>query len=153
MVREVINNGDAVHLGSNLQTSLYAFKSFKRGRDFLFRDAVSSGQSRGCSSVPDVIFAGQGKFKIRPGFAIAQHRPCGTCGFESQVGHSPCGVRGRAIALYGTECPLQRPSKTFAGVEGDDASSLWDQIHQPLEGSFHRVEVFVNIGMIEFDRS
>ena len=37
-------------------------------------------------------------------------------------------------------------------VEGDDASAAWDQIHQALERGFYRIEIFVDVGVIEFDR-
>ena len=37
-------------------------------------------------------------------------------------------------------------------IEGNDASAARDQVHQALECRLDGIEVFVDVGMIEFDR-
>ncbi len=41
----------------------------------------------------------------------------------------------------------------LSGIEADNAPAPRNQIHQPLERRLHRIEIFVDVGMIEFDRS
>ena len=53
--------------------------------------------------------------------------------------------------LNRTKRPRDAAFNAFSVIEGDKAATLGDQIDQTLECSFNGVEVFVNIGVIEFD--
>ncbi len=68
-----------------------------------------------------------------------------------EVRDPPGGAIGGTVTFDRTERPFQAAVDVLAGVERDDSSPAWNQVHQALECSFHRVQVFIDIGMVEFD--
>src|SRR4029077_17109240 len=52
-----------------------------------------------------------------------------------------------------TKCFLQTTVEALSLVKGHDSSPQRNQVHQPLEGRFNGIEVFVDIGVVEFHRA
>src|SRR5580704_578403 len=103
--------------------------------------------------IPHVVFARDRVLEVRPRFSIAPNRPCGSSRFQMQVRDWPSCIRAGAVALHRAKGASETAIKALAPIEGDDAAAARDEIHQPLKGRFHGVEVFVNICVIKFDRS
>src|SRR3979411_855254 len=70
-----------------------------------------------------------------------------------QISDSPGCLRGGTISLHRTKGAGKATLDALAGVEGDDASATRHQIHQSLESRFYSVEIFIDIGVIKFNRS
>src|SRR6202521_2773773 len=66
------------------------------------------------------------------------------------------GIRS-TVKLDRTESFLQTAIEAFtrdiARIKGDNPSTSLHEIHEPLERRFHCVEIFVDIRVIEFNRS
>ena len=84
----------------------------------------------------------------------------GARGFEAQVGDLPVRARAGAVALDGAERLGQTALQAWAfcrlageAIEGYDASAARNQIHQAFECGLDGVEIFVDVGVIELDRS
>src|SRR6266849_6746884 len=84
--------------------------------------------------------------------AIMQHRPTAPRRFKAEAGHTPTGVLCCAIPLHWTERSRDAALDTLSLIERYDSPAPRNQIHQALESSFHCFEIFVYIGMVEFDR-
>ncbi len=93
-----------------------------------------------------------------------QNRPCGASGLQLQVCDSPRRGFLRAIVFHGAESFTDRSldaggrrlriraQRTRGAVKGYDASAPRNKIHQSLKCSLHRVQIFVDIGVVEFHR-
>ena len=57
MMREVVDDRDAIHLRLNFQTPLHALEGLQRRRNLFFRDSIGRSQSRSRGRVPHVVFA------------------------------------------------------------------------------------------------
>jgi hypothetical protein len=66
MMREVVDDGDAIHLSFHFQAPLYALERLKRSRDLLFCDAIRRGHRRSRRCVPHVVLAGQAETRNQP---------------------------------------------------------------------------------------
>src|ERR1700730_13238241 len=152
MMREIVDDRDAVDLSFYFQTALHALELFKCAGNNVYRNPVIRSHSRRRRGVPDVVFASQRKLKLRPGFSVLQDRPSSAIGFQLQICDPPCCVVRSSITLHGTKSLRKRALDAVAGIEGDDASAARDEIHETLERSLNRIEVLINICVIEFDR-
>jgi len=59
------------------------------------------------------------------------------------------GLPARSVTLYRAKRPADAVFQAFSGIESDDPPSPRHQIDQAFESSLHRVEIFVDVGMIE----
>src|SRR5271155_1070008 len=48
---------------------------------------------------------------------------------------------------------FRTPVRTLVRFKSDDASTSRNQVYQPLERRLNGIEIFVDVGVIEFDRS
>ena len=160
MMREVINDGDAVHLRLNFQAPLHALERLQRRHNLLFRDAVPGSQRRCRGCIPHVVFARQRELKIHPGSTVVQHGPRSASRRQFQVSDSPVRVPPCAIALHGAKRLAQAAleADAFTGavrhsIESHNPSPTRNQIYQTLERGLDSIEILVNIGVIELHRS
>src|SRR5579859_6239060 len=79
-------------------------------------------------------------------------------GFEAQIGDLPVRARAGAVAFDRAKGLGQAALQAWTlrrvaerAIPGDDAAAARDQIHQALECGFYRVEIFVDVGVIELD--
>src|SRR5579862_1227529 len=77
-----------------------------------------------------------------------------------KIGDPPVGLRSCSVALDRTKRLSEgafetRTLRGFAceAVEGDDSSAAGDEVHQTFEGCLDGIEIFVDVGVIEFDGS
>ena len=75
MMREVVDDGDAVDLRLHFEAALYALECLQRGGDRFFRNAAGCCQRGRRGRVPDVVFTGQRKFEVSPCSAVVQNCP------------------------------------------------------------------------------
>ena len=152
VMRKVIDDGDAIHLGANFEAALHALEGLQRGGNLFFRNSASRRQRCRRGRIPHVVFTRQRKLEVGPRFAVAQNRPCRACRIEPQIGNSPGRILARSVSLHWTKRPGQAAFDTLACIEGDNAAAARHQIHQTLERGLDGVEVFVNVGVIELHR-
>src|SRR5579859_1073870 len=81
-------------------------------------------------------------------------------GFEAQIGDLPVRARAGAVAFDRAKGLGQAALQAWTlrcvaerAIPGHNAASAWDQVHQALECGFYRVKIFVDVGVIELDRS
>src|SRR5208282_4552859 len=65
---------------------------------------------------------------------------------------SPARTIGSAITFDGAECFLQTAANAFSAIKTDNLSASRNQVHQPFESRLHRVQILVDIGVVEFHR-
>src|SRR6185437_13953560 len=152
VVGEIVNDGDAVHFGLHFQAALHALERFQGLSNLRFGDAVSNGHGRGSSSVENVVLSGKRKIEVSPVAAFAQDRPVSALTFELQVGGLP-GAVVRAIALNWAKGFGHALAHIGVAFVGDDAAAARHQVDQALEGGLHRVQVLVNVCVIELNGS
>src|SRR5579871_1804767 len=99
MMREVVDDGDAVHLRFDFETALHALECLQRGGDCIFWNSAGESESGRRGGVPNVVFAGKGELEVGPLFAIVKDGPGGTVGNEAEVGHFPIRSSARAVAI------------------------------------------------------
>src|SRR5579863_597396 len=150
---KIINDRHSVDRSPHFEPALHALESLESSRDFFGPDVTTRSQRSRRSSIPHVVFAGEGKFKTRPRLAMVQNRPTGARGLDPQIGDSPSRLQTRAISLNRTECPGQATVDALSPIEADDPSAFGNKINQSLKGRFYCVEIFVDVGMVELDRS
>src|SRR5579864_8455470 len=114
MMREVIDDGDAVDLGFHFKATLHALESFERGGDGVFANSAGGSESRGSGGVPDVVFAGKGKFEIGPRLVVVKNGPGGAPRGKAKICNSPIRARACAVAIDRTERLAQAALETCA---------------------------------------
>src|SRR5882762_6323228 len=152
MMREVVNDRDSVHFRLYLETALHALEGFKCRLDLLPGNAIFGSQGGGGDCVEHVVFARQRELEIAPGLSAAQYRPGSARRLETQRRDLPIGVLARSITLHRAECFRDAPGNALAGIERDDPASPWYQVHEPLERRLDRIQILVDISVIEFHR-
>src|SRR5436190_21782384 len=151
MVGKVVDDGDAADLGLYFQAPLHTLESFQRLRDRGSIHAVLASQCRGSRRVQNVVRARQGKFQIGPTLSVLQNSPGSTVSFELQIHGPPCRLLAESIHLDGAKRFADALAHIGARVVSDDVSPAWNKIYQPLEGGLHRIEVLIDVGVIEFN--
>src|ERR1051326_4755795 len=146
MVREVINNGDAVHFGDHFQAALHALEASECFLNFLGLDAEVGCHRSRSSSVEDVVGTGEWKLKFRPGLAVTINAPASLLAAKVEVARAPSGVRREHVELDRGESFREALLYIRAAVEGDNLALLRNEVDEALEGHFDCVEVFVDIG-------
>src|SRR6185437_13708844 len=134
------------------QAALHALERFQGLSNLRFGDAVSNGHGRGSSSVENVVLSGKRKIEVSPVAAFAQDRPVSALTFELQVGGLPGGVV-RAIALNWAKGFGHALAHIGVAFVSDDAAAARHQVDQAPEGGLHRVQVLVNVCVIELNGS
>ena len=101
-----------------------------------------------------------GNSRSAQGWPSCSHRPSRRVRVKVQVRHFPVRPGSGSVSFYRAKGFRQTTLQAWAfgrlaggAIEGHDASAARDQIHQALECRLNGIEVFVNVGMIEFDRS
>src|SRR6185312_6503002 len=107
----------------------------------------------GSGSVQHVVFAGKCELKISPGLTFTQDGPGGSSGSELEIGNAPEGIVLHSIAFDGGKSFAEAFIHVLAGIPGDDFSASRDQIDQAFKGDLYGVQIFIYVGVIEFDRS
>src|SRR6185437_4651837 len=153
MMREVFNDSDAVQLRPDFQSPFYALKSLQRLRNLLLRDSASGGQRCGRCGVPHVVFPGQCKLEISPWFALTKYRPSGARRPRPDASNLPSSFRIgiRTVPLHLAKSAGNAAFYALARIKGDQITPTRNQVHQSLEGSFHGVEVLINVRMVKLD--
>src|SRR6266700_2539188 len=151
MVREIVNDGDAVHFCFHFQATLDALETLQGLRNDFQWDAVMCSQDSCRRSVPNVVLASQRKLKIRPGSAVSLDRPSGAIALKAKIRDTPHGTSGSAVTLHWTESARETAIDAFTAIECDNAAPTRYQVHQALECSLNRIKVFINVSVIEFD--
>src|SRR5260370_25755291 len=157
MMRKAVDDRYAVDLSFHFQPPLHAAKCFERLRNHVFRNVIIRRERRSCRRIPDVVFATQRKFEIRPRFSIAQHRPGSSIFAQPNLCDLPDRAIRSTVTLNWKEGFLDTVVETFtrgiARIKCNNPPASRNQVHQSLEGRFDRVEIFIDIRVVEFDRS
>ena len=61
-------------------------------------------------------------------------------------------LRAESVSLHRAERLGDAALDALAGIERHDPPAPRHQIHQALERSFHRIEIFVDVGMVKLHR-
>src|SRR5258708_7529712 len=152
MMSEVVNQGDAVDFSFHFETTFHALKAFQRASDCIRRDTAICREGGGGACVPDVVFAGEGKLQFRPQLPVAHERPTRAGWLKFQVGDAPRGFSDCSVAFYRAEGASQAAVDALTLVESNDASAAGDKVHQAFASGLDSFEVFVNVGVVEFQR-
>src|SRR5207244_7826018 len=75
MMSKILDDGDAIHLCANFQTTFHAVERLQCRCNRIFRDTVIRGYGGSGSCIPDVVLSAQRKTKIRPWLPFPQYRP------------------------------------------------------------------------------
>ena len=159
MMGEIVDDGNPVYLRLHFQPPLHALESFQRRRNLFLRDRRrrrpsprQPWRSTRCIRRPKEI---QNPPTDGPSRRTVQEVFSGS-NFRLVIFH--CARAPDAVALHWAECLAQAAFQagTLGGgrraIEGDNPAAPRNQIHQALKRSFDRVEIFVNVGVIELDR-
>src|SRR5208337_4744823 len=90
-----------------------AAKRLESLRNYSFRNFIIRRQRRRCRGIPDVVFAAEREFEVRPRFSIAQHRPGSSFRVQLQICDFPVRASGRAVTFDGAEGFLQAAVDTL----------------------------------------
>ena len=152
MMREVVDNGNAVHFRAHFEATLHALERLKRCSDLFFRNAVVEASAAAAVAFQTLYSPPRANSKSAPrlAFCSAQTRLCVGSRRKLATRHV---AFGRAIAFDRAEGLRDATLDALTGVEGDDASAPRDQIHQTFESGFYGVEIFVDVRVIELHRS
>ena len=64
----------------------------------------------------------------------------------------PRGQTAGSVTFDWAKCTSQASVNAFAFLEGNDSPASGDEVYQAFEGGLNCVEVFVDVGMVEFHR-
>ena len=123
VVGEVVDDGDSVDDGADLEASLDALETGESFDDGGGANALADGKRGGCGGVQGVVLAGHGESELGEGLAGARQAPGGEGAFVAKVGDMPVGIWREAVALNGAEGFCDAFGYVLAGVEGDDAAA------------------------------
>src|SRR5882724_3705722 len=155
MMCEVVENGDAVHFAAHFATATHALKSRERIDNHLALNSPGICGYYNREAVADIEVANQRTLKLSPLGAFAKY---------IKVGH-PFGILNVArppLCLIASPESFQLREKLLPKGRDDIAhrctvptndqlSGARHQIHQTTKREFHGVEIFVDVGVIEFD--
>ena len=154
MMGKVVDDGDAVNLGFHFQPSLNAAKrpqGFGDGIRCRYRNwppwQRRRLRSRRCT--------------LRPEKTRSQPRPCHRAARASELqpayvldpGDSPIGTFGKAVTLDPAEGAAHALVNIGVTIPCDQHPAARNQVDQALECSLHFVEILVNVGVVELNRS
>src|SRR5581483_5021940 len=80
-------------------------------------------------------------------------RPAGTLWLQAQIHDAPIRARARSVPLHAAERPLYAALNALAGIEGHQSPPSRHQVYQALECRLYRVQVFVDVRVIELHRA
>ncbi len=150
-MREVVNDGDAVHHRAHFQPALHALETGDRFLDCRCAQSLACGQRRGGGCIQRVVLACHLHFHPAPQSAAIPYLPTRQAFCIAQITNLPVRLIAEAIPLDAAECLLHALGDVCTAIECDDAPAPRHQIHEPLEGGLYRVEIRVDVRMIEFD--
>src|SRR4051812_20185303 len=124
VMREIVDDSDAIHLGLHLETALHGLKTLERLGDGARLDAVVRSHGSSCRRIEHVVFTGQRKGEMRPRLVVAQEPPTGLVRLEIHVGDAPVGAVLETVTLDLAKCSAHAVVDVAAGVPGDEAAAL-----------------------------
>ena len=129
-------------------------KVFKRGSNLFLGDSAARRQRRRRRRIPSRCIRRRAKTRNRPiARRLRNTDHVRARRIKLQIRHLPIACLRVAVSLHRTECPRQTTLDTLPGIEGNDAATPRNQVHQALESRLHCIEIFVNVRMIELNRS
>ena len=75
MMGKVVDDGDAIHFGADLETTLDALEIAQCFCNLFFCDSICCRHDCRRGGIPYVVFAGERELEIAPRFGITQDRP------------------------------------------------------------------------------
>src|SRR5271165_3540571 len=146
MMREVVDDGNAVDLRLHFQPALHALECLQSIGNGLFRNAAGGGKRGRGSRVPHVVFAGERKFETGPELAVVHNAPRRASWIQPQIRNSPVRTSTRTVTFDWTKCLRYTALQARAlrcisrcAVESHDPPASRNQIDQPLESRLHSV--------------
>src|SRR4029077_6291603 len=98
MMREIVDDGDPVHLRLHFQPPLHTLESLEGGLNRVLRDAASGSHRSRRRGVADVVLTGKAKFQVHTWLAALQIFPRGSRRLKTQVHNSPLRNRLHTVA-------------------------------------------------------
>src|SRR5579864_1738395 len=121
MMREIVNDGNAIHFGLNFEPSLDALKGAQGFADHLLRYPVPGGHRCGRGGIPHVVFSSERKFKVRPLFSFSYNRPARTIGRQAQIRNSPRRAFASAISFHRTKRARNATFDALSAIKRDNS--------------------------------
>jgi hypothetical protein len=155
VVREVVDDGDAALLAAHLHPALDALEGGERILDGLAREPPSVGGDDDRETVEHVEVADERRLELAPRLAFAQDSEARQRAGVIDVHGSPARVVGRAEGFESRVQALAEVGDDLAHGGAvparDEAAVRRHEVHQAAEGELDRVEVFVDVGVVELD--
>src|SRR5882724_12368754 len=155
MMCEVVENGDAVHFAAHFATATHALKSRERIDNHLALNSPGICGYYNREAVADIEVANQRRLKLSPLGAFAKYIKVGHPFGIVNVARLPLCLIGspESFQLSKELLPKGRDDITHRCTvpTNDQLSAARHQIHQAAKRQFHRVEIFVDVRVIELD--
>src|SRR3954452_19864534 len=151
MMREIVVNRDAVGDADDLQPPLDAGEGAQAAGDPLRADADLGGDGNRGGLIPHVVGADERHLEDTERGAAAPDLESRRCTGSLEIVRLPVGVLARAERLHARDgFGGQRACAGAVGADQQEPATR-HQVHEPPERERHRVEVGVDVGVIEFD--
>src|SRR5262249_29465286 len=132
MMREIVENGDAIDLRLELQPALNALEVLQSLGNRRGLDAVVGGHRGSGGSIQHVVLASQGELELCPRLAPAHHGPTrpGNFVLKLKIGDLPVRTLLHSVTLDWAESLGQAFVDVGIGVPGDDFALPWSKVNQ-----------------------
>src|SRR5690348_17168370 len=155
MMREVIDNGNAVYFTTHFATAFDALEILERIIDRFAICAPGRGGNDRRQTVPHVKVSDQRCLKVLPLRTVAEYAEVRQAFSKADVACLPFRIFAGAECFELREELFAKRSHDLAQMRtvptGDQPAISRHQIHQTSKCELHGVQIFVNIRMIEFD--
>src|ERR1051326_1362961 len=154
-MRKVVDHGDSVYFATNLQAATNAFESCESFADRLPLNSPRIGRDDHCETIANIEVANQRRLELSPLGTLAPNMEIRQAAGESNIPRPPFRI------ITGSKCLQLR--EQFLSKRRDDLthrrtvpsdnqlSFAGDEIHQTAKRQLDRVEVLVDVCVIEFD--
>jgi len=148
VVGEVVDDDDAVDFHADFKATADAAERGERLGNGLGSNSLPCRERGGGRGIERVVFTGHGEGEHGPGLAGAEQTPVTGAVLETEIGEAPGGISEESVTFNVTKSA----GHAFGDVlRGNDAAAAGDEIDEAFEGGSDRVEVRIDVGMVELD--